>query len=271
MDSSLYGVGSGHPNTTLYVNNLNERVPIKHLKQTLKEIFSEYGQVLDVVAKRRLALRGQAFILFSDVSTANRALIALQGERIYGNSMNIRFARYKSDWLSNQDGTFEIERKRREQDRAEKSRLPKMTRRQMLAQLAANPVTIPMPMMGGMPPGMGMSASMPNMMMMMSMPTSSPPTTTSGIPSDTMTLFLPNKLLYLHPLPEGVTESQLEETFKRFSGFLEVRMVPMRPDVAFIDFETESQAAIARQATDGMEVSNLEGMRVQLKVAFARK
>lgn len=36
------------PNNTLYINNLNEKVPLDELKDTLFEMFEEYGEILDV-------------------------------------------------------------------------------------------------------------------------------------------------------------------------------------------------------------------------------
>lgn len=111
-------VDSGQPNSTLYIQNLNERVSLKYLITQLRETFSTFGEVINVVAKKRLALRGQAFILFGDMESARRALESLQGERLYGKSMVIKYAKYKSDFISKADGTFEIEKRRREQDKS---------------------------------------------------------------------------------------------------------------------------------------------------------
>jgi RNA recognition motif-containing protein len=36
------------PNNTVYINNLNEKVPIEELKDTLFTIFEEYGEIIDV-------------------------------------------------------------------------------------------------------------------------------------------------------------------------------------------------------------------------------
>ena len=36
------------PNNTLYINNLNEKVPMDELKDTLFEMFEEFGEILDV-------------------------------------------------------------------------------------------------------------------------------------------------------------------------------------------------------------------------------
>lgn len=36
------------PNNTIYINNLNEKVPIDELKDSLFTTFEEYGEILDV-------------------------------------------------------------------------------------------------------------------------------------------------------------------------------------------------------------------------------
>lgn len=43
------------------------------MKQTLKALFSNYGEVLDVVAHRNLRMRGQAFVSFPDAEIARKA------------------------------------------------------------------------------------------------------------------------------------------------------------------------------------------------------
>lgn len=53
----------------------------------------------------------------------------------------------------------------------------------------------------------------------------------------------------------------------RFMGYKEVRMVPGRHDIAFVEFELEGQAADARSALQGFKVSPDHAM----KVTFAKK
>lgn len=43
------------------------------MKQTLKNLFSNFGPVLDVVAHRNLRMRGQAFVAFESADTAAKA------------------------------------------------------------------------------------------------------------------------------------------------------------------------------------------------------
>jgi hypothetical protein len=65
---------------------------------------------------------------------------------------------------------------------------------------------------------------------------------------------LPNKILFAERLPEAATAAGaavLSDLFARFAGFVEVRAVPGRRDIAFVEFEAEAQAAIALSGMDG--------------------
>lgn len=83
------------PNPTLYCNNLNDRVQLSDLVACLYECCSAYGLVLDVVAGRKI--RGQAFVVFSELSSATAALRALQGKEFLGKPLHISYAKTKSD------------------------------------------------------------------------------------------------------------------------------------------------------------------------------
>ena len=48
----------GKPNATVYVQNLNERVKIPELKNSLFQLFSQFGEIHEVQAKRNIKLRG---------------------------------------------------------------------------------------------------------------------------------------------------------------------------------------------------------------------
>ena len=97
------------PNETLYVNNLNEKVkkegesgvnleklffPFIHLinsylelRRALYSVFSQFGTVLDVLVKKTLKMRGQAFIVFRDIGSATNALRQMQGFPFYDKPM----------------------------------------------------------------------------------------------------------------------------------------------------------------------------------------
>ena len=75
----------------------------------------------------------------------------------------------------------------------------------------------------------------------------------------------PNKILFLQSLPESATQELLSAVFQRFTGFVEVRMVPGRPGIAFVEYDNEEQSGVARDSTRGI---TLEGQ--QIRVSYAR-
>ena len=79
------------------VSNLHERIKPEQLKEALTEIFSEYGNIVDLVAKRNLKAKGQAFIVFDEVEAASNAIEEVQGFELFEKPMSLDFARTKSD------------------------------------------------------------------------------------------------------------------------------------------------------------------------------
>lgn len=81
---------------------------------TLRAIFSEYGTIIDIVAKHSLKRRGQAFIVFDKVESATRAIEDVQGFELFDKPMVLEYAKTKSDALVQLQGDKgEFERHRR--------------------------------------------------------------------------------------------------------------------------------------------------------------
>jgi len=57
------------------------------LKKSLYAIFSQFGQILDIVAIKTLKMRGQAFVIFKDINSATNALRSMQGFPFYDKPM----------------------------------------------------------------------------------------------------------------------------------------------------------------------------------------
>ena len=57
------------------------------LKKSLYAIFSQFGQILDIVALKTLKMRGQAFVIFKEILSATNALRAMQGFPFYDKPM----------------------------------------------------------------------------------------------------------------------------------------------------------------------------------------
>lgn len=231
------GIEVGLPSPTLYIQNLNEHAsPRNVMIPSLRALFSPFGKIERITCRRSLAMKGQAWIEFRTIESAIAALKALQGTRIFHKSMQIRFARTKSFRWARKDGTLEAEMKRRDQVKAERARMPRISRRQMMAQMMANPA------LGAMMAGPQGSA----------------------MPLD---VGLPNKTLFLTGIAPDVNEAELTALFRRYPGFDEVRRVPNRPDVAFVEYGSEVQAAAARSATDNLQLRPGAAVRV----TFARR
>lgn len=55
--------------------------------------------------------------------------------------------------------------------------------------------------------------------------------------------------------------------FHRFPGFKEVRLVPGRQGIAFVEFENEDLGAAAKDALEGFKITPTHA----LKITFAKK
>ncbi|KAK8795071.1 hypothetical protein WA538_004964 [Blastocystis sp. DL] len=85
------------PIQTLYVNNLNDKLPKEQLKEELYLLFSQFGSILDVVALKTERMKGQAWISFVTVQNATDALNTLQGFEFFGKPMKIAYSHTKSN------------------------------------------------------------------------------------------------------------------------------------------------------------------------------
>ena len=64
------------------------------LKKSLYAIFSQFGQIMDIVAIMTLKMRGQAFVIFKEIQSATNALRAMQGFPFYDKPMVSLFVFY---------------------------------------------------------------------------------------------------------------------------------------------------------------------------------
>lgn len=79
------------PKNTLYVQNLNDKIKINTLRESLYMLFVTYGEVLKVAVSPKH--RGQAFIMFRTVDEANLALLSLKDELFFGKNIKLQFSK----------------------------------------------------------------------------------------------------------------------------------------------------------------------------------
>lgn len=66
----------------------------------------------------------------------------------------------------------------------------------------------------------------------------------------------PNKILFVQNIPEGYDVDGLTVIFSRFEGFKEVRLVPGRSGIAFVEYDGEQGAISAKERTAGMTLGD---------------
>ena len=76
----------------------------------------------------------------------------------------------------------------------------------------------------------------------------------------------PNKILFVQNVPEGYDVDGLTAIFGRFEGFREVRLVPGRKGIAFVEYDGEAGAISAKENTAGMTLGDQP-----IKVTFQRQ
>jgi len=231
------------PSQTIYVNNLNEKIKKDDLKKAIYAIFSQFGTILDVVALKTLKMRGQAFVAFQDIPSATNALRSMQGFPFYDKPMRIAFAKSKSDAVSKLDGTYNAEKEKKFKRKAQeiKKKPVKQIRQSVpIIQPVAEPER---------PAAASVSAGPP------------PQQQQQNVPE------VPNQILFLSNLPDETTEIMLSMLFRQIPGYKEVRLVPGRHDIAFVEFENADQARTAKDTLNGFKISPAHPMAI----TFARK
>jgi RNA recognition motif-containing protein len=91
-------------------------VKLDRLKETLSIIFGTRGQVIDIVAKKNVKAKGQAFVVFENPDDAAVAVDLLHGFEIFGQPMHLALAHTRSDAIVVRTGTeeeFDLHKRRR--------------------------------------------------------------------------------------------------------------------------------------------------------------
>jgi U2 small nuclear ribonucleoprotein B'' len=227
----------------------------------LRELFAEFGNIIDIVAKKNLKAKGQAFIVYDNVASAQNAIDELQGFELFGKQMHLDFAKTRSDaTVKREDGDAALEQHKKlreaekgmsspphiptyppcpvnlphtERKKAEEEATKAKTKRAADAALAERPSK------------------------------AAKPHATGIVPEEYLP---PNKILLLRDAPEDYTRDMLSMVFGRFPGFKEVRMVPSRKGLGFVEYEDEAGAIQAKEMMHGKKLGNSE-----IKVTFQRK
>lgn len=217
------------PCHTLYINNLNDKVKKDELKRSLFELFSQFGRILDIVAMKTPSSRGQAFIAFREISSANLAIRALNDFTFYGKPMRVQYAKRETEAIARLKN-ISIEKPKRKADDVEQDKPKKKTKLTM-----------------GLPP------TIPNGQV--EKPIEVPAAYEIGEDHTHNILFLSN-------LPQETTDVMLSMLFSQHPGFREIRLIPGRADIAFVEFENSLQAGQAKDSLNGFKMTPNHAMQV---------
>lgn len=242
------------PNKTLYVRNLDESIKLPILKQDLQTIFSQFGTVTNVIAHKNIRMRGQAFVVFADQLAAEKALGAVQEFPFHGKQMEVHYAKTQSD------DTVKRERGEEEFEQHKKQRLQVkgasifMEGRLLTSVEMKKAAEEAKKARQALPTSAAAAAAAQR---------KQPRPAQPAIPSHHLP---PNKVLFLQNLPDSTTKEQLVQIYGQFDGFREVRMVPGRKGIAFVEYDMEGQAGLARVNTVKLVLEDR-----QVSVTFQRK
>ncbi|KAF5393782.1 hypothetical protein D9757_000070 [Collybiopsis confluens] len=241
---------STQPNSTLYVNNLNDKVHKDELRLQLLALFTTYGKVVDIVASKSPKMRGQAFLVFSDLASATTAMRACEGMVFYDKPLRIDYAKTKSYATSRKDdpnfvppgaanasalvknGTLGNDKKRQRDDTDEADRQSKRDRAESDDEMEIDDDE------------------------------EESGTQTNGVPAPGIIppqVHHPTSRLFCTNLPLEVTDSILSVLFQQYQGYQSAH-VSLSPapnaagsqlKIAQVLFQSAELAAVAKEALDG--------------------
>ncbi|KAJ3125903.1 hypothetical protein HK100_010540 [Physocladia obscura] len=269
------------PSQTLYVRQVADKVSKIELKTSLYHLFSQHGAVIDVVVVKKPQMRNQAFIVFRDVAGATAAMRALQSFPFFERALKIEYAKAKSNAVALLEGKVappprksktensvnivgESNVEENESDDQEESGSPQQKRARITADNDNEPNNakkLAFNSANGHKNGNDRSKNdddddddddvdMEE------------DDDEEGEPEQNP----PSNILFLNNLPAQVTSGgneTLTKLFKDYAGFKEVRLVPGKADLAFVEYKNAQQATEAKQRLDGFSLVAGKAMKIQ--------
>ncbi|OUM69922.1 hypothetical protein PIROE2DRAFT_37868, partial [Piromyces sp. E2] len=207
------------------------------LRKALYYLFSQYGRVVDVVALKTMKMRGQAFIVYREITEATKAMRSLQGFPLFDKPIKIDYAKTRSNKLNVLDGEYKLDESNTQSIYSQIFSESKFSqgvttvsrKREHEEDDQANKK--------------------------MALDKTEEEEEEENV--------IPNRILFLQNLPIDVTDKMLSYLFVQYPGFKEIRLVPGKPDIAFAEYENELQAQTALKVLDGFNITPENAMKVE--------
>lgn len=276
---------------TIYIRNLNEKLDVFELQDSLTRLCCQFGEVLKVSAKRNIVMRGQAFIVFRKRNSAENAIKSLNETEFFGKILVVQWARRDDDIVlpfnkqCRRIGKPRLKTKNYLQSKRYKLRLKKkeierLTHLESLNKTQYNnqeKLNLERPKSSEfLTPGENNSQTQNKKFEESSSSSSTDSESQSSSASSSlikkaqapkrMPLNQPHKTLLVLNLPNKIGKSDLENLFGQFTGFEGVRFISAKK-LAFIDYSDDFQARDALWALK--EYTFEDGSLIDLN--FARK
>jgi len=79
---------------------------------------------------------------------------------------------------------------------------------------------------------------------------------------------MPNNIIFIQNIPAEAADGSLSDIFKATTGFFELRAIPGRSDIAFVEFDDELQAGMAMNQYQGYKIG---AAATGMTISYAKK
>lgn len=179
-------------------------------------------------------MKGQAFIVFREISAATAAKHALDNTIFFNKQMLVNYAKIPSDIILKQSGQYTHKDKiKKDQERRKRREQEYLEIKKKTAQ-------------GGQPKSKAEKVAKQNI--------------------STQETVLPNNVLFVENLPADISESILKAVFSKYNGLKEVRLFSGK-GIAFVEYDNEVNAGGALLGLNGLNLT----ADCTLQISFAKK
>jgi len=238
------------PNNTVYVNNLNEKTSRDEIVNGLREVFGQFGKVLDVICYTKIKkCKGQAWVVMEKTEAASRAITELQNFFFFNKPMRVAYSLNVSDATLKRDGKPLPQRERPPKKKKQKRKMPveespkKKKKRKKSKTKRDDQDEEEMKEADG--------ANNHNTKEKYH-DAANKNGKTRVIPRRSNAP--PNKTLFLQNLPEDASEEEIQNLFMNFPGFLNVNLIENKPGIGFAEFNDTYNSSNAANSLNGYAV-----------------
>jgi U2 small nuclear ribonucleoprotein B'' len=178
-------------------------------------------------------MKGQAFVVFRDISSATNAKHALDNTIFFGKALKVNYSKVMSDVIMKVSGQYTHKDKiKKDQERRKRREMEYLDIKRKTEKKAV---------------------------------TSMPKIEKSKFLSQTDNT-MPNNTLFIDNLPADITEPILRAVFSKYNGFKEVRLFAGK-GIAFVEYDNEINAGGALIGLNGLNLTS----DCTLHISFAKK